>query len=107
MSVEADFHEAKGIIQAAPTVAWIWEMGDLNRFMAYSVVPGQANQALGGRTSSARALNRARRVRVACDAMVVARWACRTPRERDALRRRAGFRILAQCIAEAVDARAD
>jgi hypothetical protein len=46
MSVEADFHEAKGIFQAAPTVAWEWEMGDLNRFMAYSVVPGQANQAV-------------------------------------------------------------
>jgi hypothetical protein len=46
MSVEADFHEAKGIFQAGSVVPWIWEMADLNRFMAYSVVPGQANQAV-------------------------------------------------------------
>ena len=46
MSVQADFYESKGIFQNTGIVTWDWEMADLNRFMAYSVVPGQANQAV-------------------------------------------------------------
>jgi hypothetical protein len=46
MSVQADFYEAKGMFQASGVATWNWKMADLDRFMAYSVVPGQANQAV-------------------------------------------------------------
>lgn len=46
MSVQADFYEAKGMFQALGVATWNWRMADVNRFMSYSVVPGQANQAV-------------------------------------------------------------
>jgi hypothetical protein len=46
MSVQADFYEAKGIFQGVGVAVWTWSMADVNRFMAYAVVPGQANQAV-------------------------------------------------------------
>jgi len=46
MSVEADFYSAKGIFQRDKFTTWTWEMADIDRFMDYSVVPGQANQSV-------------------------------------------------------------
>jgi hypothetical protein len=46
MSVEADFYEAKDVFQGAAVATWTWGMADINRFMSYAVVPGQANQTV-------------------------------------------------------------
>jgi hypothetical protein len=42
----ADFHEAKGLFQETGVATWNWKMADINRFMAYSVVPGLANRTV-------------------------------------------------------------
>ena len=46
MPVQADFYQARGIFQGTATVTWTWQMADLDRFMGYAVVPGQANQTV-------------------------------------------------------------
>ena len=46
MSVEADFYSATDVFQRNPVARWTWEMADLDRYMNYSVVPRQANQAV-------------------------------------------------------------
>ena len=46
MSVEADFYSAQGMFQRDTSATWTWDMADIDRFMDYSVVPGQANQSV-------------------------------------------------------------